>query len=88
MADMGIGEAVLLSALISGGAGVAASALAKKPSAPAAPPVVAPAPLMPTPTDASVQAAQQRSIAEQLARRGRASTVMTGDTGQQQKLGA
>lgn len=39
-----------------------------------------PQPVMPTPDDASVQSAKQASIAEQVARRGRASTILTGPT--------
>lgn len=36
-----------------------------------------PQPVMPTPTDSNVQVAKQASIAEQVARRGRASTILT-----------
>lgn len=48
----------------------------------------APKPVMPTPTDQEVQQAQQRATLDAVARRGRASTILTGDTGTQQKLGA
>lgn len=45
-----------------------------------------PQPVMPTPDGAAVQAASQASIAEQVARRGRASTILTGPQGD--KLGS
>lgn len=41
------------------------------------PPPVAPPPVMPVPDDAAVQAAKRRSIAMQLQRRGRQSTILT-----------
>lgn len=41
------------------------------------PPPVAPPPVMPLPDDASAKKAKRRSIAEQLARQGRAATILT-----------
>lgn len=48
---------------------------------PLAAPAVEPVPKMPTINDASRRAATRRSIAEQRARMGRASTVLTDDIG-------
>ncbi len=46
-------------------------------------------PLMPSPDSAAVAQQQQKSIAEQIARRGRASTILTqGGLGEGTKLGA
>ena len=53
------------------------------PAAP--PPTVEPVPEMPTPDDAQAKAAKRRSIAAQMARRGRASTILTDTT--TEKLG-
>lgn len=47
--------------------------------APAPAPVVAKPTAMPTPDDAAVAAAKKRSIAAQIQRQGRASTILTGD---------
>jgi len=54
-------------------------------TAPAAP-TVTPAPTMPTPGDANTDAAKRKSLADQLARRGRASTILT-DNGVTDTLG-
>lgn len=71
---------------ILGGVGAAASGIsaltADKPSAP--PPVAPPTP-MPTPDDSKVKAARSRSIAEQMVRQGRESTILT--QGTEEKLG-
>lgn len=48
----------------------------KETPAPAAP-VIPPPPVMPTPDDKAVEAAKRRSIAAQIARRGRQSTMLT-----------
>lgn len=48
-------------------------------------PAVTPPPLMPTPDDAAMIAARKRSLAEQISRRGRASTILTNDNAE--KLG-
>ena len=53
----------------------------KKPAAPA------PVPTMPTPDDLEVQKAKKRSLAEQAARSGRASTILTDYAGGTDKLG-
>lgn len=52
-------------------------------------PVPTPEPVtpMPSPTDATTQAARRRSIAEQLRRRGRASTILTSDVNTSEPLG-
>lgn len=41
-----------------------------------------PIPVMPSPDDSNVQMARQASIAEQVARRGRASTILTQPSGE------
>jgi hypothetical protein len=51
-------------------------------------PAVTPPTAMPTPGDAATKAAERASIAEQLRRRGRASTILTDQTGTTDKLGA
>ncbi len=57
---------------------VAVNALTKKPSTPAPPPpTVTPPTAMPTPGDASATAAKRQSLMEQMARQGRASTILT-----------
>jgi hypothetical protein len=43
--------------------------------------------VMPTPDDQAVQQAQRRSITAQMARRGRASTILTGNQSPGEKLG-
>lgn len=55
-------------------------------AAPAAPATTAPT-AMPTPGDAATKAAERASIAEQLRRRGRASTILTDQAGTTDKLG-
>lgn len=45
---------------------------------PAPPP---PTPVMPLPDDAAVQAAKKKKMGDIAARKGRASTILTGDTG-------
>ena len=50
----------------------------------AAPAITSP-PVMPTPDDAAVKAAKRRSIAEQIRRRGRASTIL--ESNQTETLG-
>lgn len=72
--------------------GVAGSVIGKMMTAdspttatPAAPTVSAPA-TMPTPGDANTAAARRKSLSEQQARRGRASTILT-DTGATDTLG-
>jgi len=70
---------VLVQALVGGlAASAIGTALTPKPSVPSiqAPTVTAPTP-MPTAGDASMQAAKKASIADQLARQGRASTILT-----------
>lgn len=57
--------------------------LPKTPKADA--PAVTPPPIMPTPDDAAMVAARKRSLAEQISRRGRASTILTNDNAE--KLG-
>lgn len=49
-------------------------------------PSVSPVPVMPLPDDLNVQRAKRRSIAAQISRRGRASTILTSD-GLSDKLG-
>lgn len=49
-------------------------------------PVVAPVTAMPTPGDAVTAASKKKSLAEQIARRGRASTILT-DQGATDTLG-
>ncbi len=74
---------------------VVSSALAPKPDggggmqmqAPAAAPTVAPVPTMPVADDKAVEEAKRRSIASQLARQGRASTILTGDVDAGSTLG-
>lgn len=44
-----------------------------------APPAVEPPPPMPTPNSAAVKQAQRKSIASQMRRRGRASTILSDD---------
>lgn len=53
---------------------------------PAAPAVTPPTP-MPTPGDDASRAAKRQSLAEQMARQGRASTILTDQTGTSDKLG-
>ena len=72
--------------------GVAGSVIGKMlaPDAPAAAspaaPAITAAPTMPTPGDANTDAAKRKSLAEQLARRGRANTILT-DNGVTDTLG-
>lgn len=56
------------------------------PSVQAPPPVASPT-IMPTANGAQSQQAQQTSIADQLVRRGRASTILTNQTNNTDKLG-
>ena len=57
-------------------------------AAPAPPaPAVTPPTAMPVAGDAATKAAERASIAEQLRRRGRASTILTDQTGTSDKLG-
>ena len=49
----------------------------QQPQAAAPPPEIEKPTEMPTPNDAARRAAQRRSIAQQMARRGRASTILT-----------
>lgn len=57
---------------------IAVSALTKKPGATAPPPPTLTAPTtMPTPGDAAATAAKRQSLADQMARQGRASTILT-----------
>lgn len=56
-------------------------------SAPKPPPIQPPA-VMPTPDDAAIKAAKQRQLASIMARSGRQSTVLTDNSGQNDKLGA
>lgn len=46
-----------------------------------------PEPVIPTPDDATVKDARRRSITAQLRRRGRSSTILTGDSGGSDALG-
>lgn len=75
--------AAALPAALFGVAGLVGSLLGKK-SAPAAPapPLAATPAVMPTPDDQAVLMAKRRSIATQLQRRGRDSTVLTQQTAQ------
>ena len=57
------------------------------PAAAPAAPAVTPPTAMPTPGDASTKAAERASIAEQLRRRGRASTILTDQAATTDKLG-
>lgn len=50
-------------------------------------PTVTPPTAMPTPGDAASKAVERASIAEQLRRRGRASSILTDQTGTTDKLG-
>lgn len=60
----------------------------QRPQATPAPlPTPEPVTPMPSPTDADAQAARRRSIAEQLRRRGRASTILTSDVNTSEPLG-
>ena len=43
---------------------------------------------MPTPDSTAIAQAKRRSISAQIARRGRASTILTGDQGGTEKLGS
>jgi hypothetical protein len=70
---MGVSAAILAVGAIGG---AAASGAFNKPKTP--PATIATPPPMPTPNDAAVQAAQRRSLAQQLGRRGRSSTILTG----------
>jgi len=63
---------------------VVSRALAPHPSGP--PPLSAPM-TMPISDDAAAQQAKQKSIASQVARRGRASTILTGSQGLSETLG-
>lgn len=56
-------------------------------AAPTPPPVEAPTP-MPAPDDAAVQEAKRRSVFAQMQRSGRASTILTGDNGTGDRMGA
>ncbi len=69
-------EPALLMAMGTVGGSVLASQLTKTSA-----PEVKPPPVMPTPDDAAVRSAQRRSIAAQLARRGRQSTILTDPLG-------
>ena len=51
------------------------------------PPPVTPPTVMPTPDDKAIQDAKRRSIAAQMARRGRASTILTGNQSGGETLG-
>lgn len=62
-------------------------ALTPKQSMPQAPALTPPT-AMPSPGDATAKAAERASIAEQLRRRGRASTILTDQSGTTDKLGA
>lgn len=55
--------------------------------APPPPQVEAPTP-MPTPDDAAVQEAKRRSVLAQVQRQGRASTILTADSGSSDRMGA
>ena len=75
-------------ALVGGlGASLLGNALtgSKQSAAPQAP-AVAPVTPMPTPGDANTKAAERKSLSDQLARRGRASTILT-DNGVTDTLG-
>lgn len=78
--------------VLSGIMGNKESATAAAPAPAPAPVVTAPTPMptaLPTPGDAETLAAERKSIAEQLRRRGRASTILTDQTGDKtDKLGA
>lgn len=53
----------------------------KQAAAPAPAPVVAKPTVMPTPDDAAIAAAKKKSIAAIVNRQGRASTILSGDSG-------
>ena len=69
-----MGATAAIAATVIGGIG--GTMLARR-NAPSAPPAPTPPTPMPTPDDQQVQEAQRRSLAEQLARRGRASTILS-----------
>lgn len=77
-------------ALIGGvAANIVGNAMTPKASPQAPAPAVTPPTAMPSPGDAAAKAAERASIAEQLRRRGRASTVLTDQgSGTTDKLGA
>lgn len=77
-----IGEFLTSDTVISAAAAGAVGAAAAGAMAPKSPalPQVKPPPTMPTPDSQAVVAAQRRSLAAQVARRGRQSTILT-DTG-------
>ncbi len=81
---------IAVQALVGGlAASTFAGMMADKPSqnASASAPTVSTPTAMPTPGDANTEAAKKKSLAEQLARRGRASTILT-DSGATDTLGA
>ena len=73
---------------IAGGAATAvvSRALTPKPQQITAPTVTPPTP-MPTPGDDAAQAQKRQSLTDQMARQGRASTILTDQTGTSDKLG-
>ena len=79
---------ISLIGLLAGAAGatVLSGMMNKQQSTPAAPAVTPPT-AMPTPGDATTKAAERASIAEQLRRRGRASTILTDQEATTDKLG-
>ena len=78
----------ILTALVGGAAtAVVGRALAPKPQQITAPAVTPPTP-MPTPGDDAARAAKRQSLADQMARQGRASTILTEQSGTTDKLGA
>ena len=82
---------ISLVGLLAGAAGATVLSQMMKPdavatAAPAAPAVTTPT-AMPTPGDAASKAAERASIAEQLRRRGRASTILTDQAATTDKLG-
>lgn len=69
---------LVVQALVGGvAASVVSGMIQGKPSSPGAAPAVTPPTPMPTPGDAGAEATRRASIAEQLRRRGRASTILT-----------
>ena len=77
--------------LLAGAAGATVLTQMMKPDAAVAPapatPAVTPPTAMPTPGDATTKALERASIAEQLRRRGRASTILTNQAATTDKLG-
>ena len=66
---------------------VAASALAPKPGGTPPPPTLTAPTVMPTPGDDAARAAKRQSLADQMARQGRASTILTDQSATSDKLG-